>query len=297
MISANTGIRAEEVRFQSQHVLFVEGKDQNSIDPEVLKELFNRNIRIETLGPSYSVRSVAEALHIHHPTYYFLIDRDHHDDNFVDRCWNNFPDTNTHNLLIWRRREIENYFLEPEYLFHSKHCRVSEGELERMILQFANERLYLDAANYVVISIREELKRNWIQIFSNPEDFSDKESALQKLIGASEFDQHRENVNQKVSADEVIRLFQEYLEIMAGGQEQISIGIGNWLHMIQGKKILAQVIHSNCFQVRASDGTQVTGKEKINEVVKSLLRVDPSILPTDFVDLKELIDTRIDGVS
>ena len=28
MISVKTGIRAEEVRLQSQHVLFVEGKDR-----------------------------------------------------------------------------------------------------------------------------------------------------------------------------------------------------------------------------------------------------------------------------
>ena len=52
----------------------------------------------------------------HHPTYYFLIDRDHHDIDFINRSWYNFPDPNTHNLLIWRKREIENYFLEPNWL-------------------------------------------------------------------------------------------------------------------------------------------------------------------------------------
>jgi len=77
-------------------------------------------IRIRPLGPSYSVKSVAEALHPFHPTYYFLIDRDyHHNDDFVGRCWDNFPDPATHNLLVWRYREIENYFLEPDYLAYS----------------------------------------------------------------------------------------------------------------------------------------------------------------------------------
>ena len=297
MISVKTGIRAEEVRLQSQHVLFVEGKDKNSVDPKVLSELFDRSIKIETLGPSFSVRSVAEALFSYHPTYYFLIDRDHHDNDFINRCWGNFPDPTTHNLLVWRRREIENYFLEPEYLFQSKYCRVSQDELERKVLQCSNERLFLDAANHVVTSIREELKRNWIQKFSNPAEFSSRETALQRLKNANEFDQHRTNVDQKVSADEVEHRYHEYLRIMTGGQDQLAFGVGDWLHMVQGKKVLAQVINSGCFQVQATDGTSVTGREKINEVVKDLLQKDPSIQPADFVALKQLIDTRINGAS
>lgn len=78
----NTGIRSEEVRLQGQHVLFVEGSDGESVDPKVLNELFSNGIRIEPLGPSFSVRSVAEALQPYHPTYYFLIDRDHYDSSY-----------------------------------------------------------------------------------------------------------------------------------------------------------------------------------------------------------------------
>lgn len=136
MINVTTGIRAEEVRLQGQHVLFVEGRDKDSVDPKVLNTLFSGGLRIEPLGPSFSVRSVAEALHPHHPTYYFLIDRDHHEHDFVEGCWKNFPDPDTNNLLVWRRREIENYFLEPRYLVQSKYCRVSEERLGERILHF-----------------------------------------------------------------------------------------------------------------------------------------------------------------
>ncbi|TYT75021.1 DUF4435 domain-containing protein [Desulfobotulus mexicanus] len=293
MIRVKTGIRAEEVRLKSQHVLFVEGKDKNSVDPKVLDALFGQSIRIEPLGASFSVRSVAEALFPYHPTYYFLIDRDHHDNTFIDKCWTNFPDPATHNLLVWRRREIENYFLEPEYLFQSRFCRVSQEELERQVLRFANERLYLDAANHVVTSIREELKRNWIQIFSNPADFPDKEKALQKLKNAGEFHQHSANVEQKVSAGEVERRFHSYLESMSGGKTPLALGTGDWLHMIQGKKVLAQLIHSGCFQVLDSNGKPVTGREKINAVIKDLLQQGMEKQPGDFVALKQLIDKRI----
>lgn len=295
MIKVTTGIRAEEVRQQGQHVLFVEGRDKDSVDPKVLNALFSGGLRIEPLGPSFSVRSVAEALHPHHPTYYFLIDRDHYEHDFVDGCWKNFPDPGTHNLLVWRRREIENYFLEPQYLVRSKYCRVSEEKLGEKVLHFANQRLFLDIANHVVISIREELKRNWIEKFKNPDDFSTKDGALLKLKKANEFDQHRTNVHSKVSTEEVERRFADFLGEMTGGQEGIAFGTGNWLHLIQGKKVLAQVVNSECFQVVTTDETALMGREKLNEVVKDLLQKDAAVQPQDFMALKELIDNRVKG--
>ena len=295
MINVTTGIRAEQVRLQGQHVLFVEGRDQDSVDPKVLNALFSGGLRIEPLGPSFSVRSVAEALHPHHPTYYFLIDRDHHEHDFVEGCWENFPDPNTDNLLVWRRREIENYFLEPQYLVRSKYCRVSEKRLGESILYFANQRLFLDIANHVVISIREELKRNWINKFTNPDEFSTRDNALLKLKTANEFDQHRINVCDKVSTEEVERRFADFLDRMTGGQDEIVFGAGEWLHLIQGKKVLAQVVNSQCFQVPTTDGNTLTGREKLNEVVKDLLLEDAAVQPDDFMALKDLIDRRVSG--
>ncbi len=293
MLRVRTGIRPEEVRFDGQHVLFVEGNDANALDPTVLKELFDSPFQIEPLGASFSVKSVAEALHPHHPTYYFLIDRDHHKIDFINHCWRNFPDPDTHNLLIWRRREIENYFLEPDYLVQSKFCKVEEGDLEQQILQFANKRLFLDAANHVVISIREELKRNWIEKFSNPNEFSSKEMALKKLKRANEFEQHRTNVENKISVEEVERRFYECLEAMTQGQEQLAFGRGNWMDMVQGKSVLAQVINSGSFQVAAD----IQGREKLKEVVKDLLRQAEDVQPADFVELKRLITRRIDEMN
>ena len=292
MVSIRTRIRPEEIRHAGQHVLFVEGV-RDSVDPKVLNELFGGSIRIEALGPSLSVRSVAEALYPSHPTYYFLIDRDHYENEFVDSCWQNFPDSETHNLLVWRRREIENYFLEPSYLSCSDYCRVTKGELEQTVVGFANERLFLDAANQVVTSIREELKQNWIKLFSDPAQFPSKEAALHKLKHAREFERHRANTEQMVSTGELERRFHEYLLIMTGGEDRLSLGTGEWLKMVQGKKILAQVINSACFQVTAADNTSISGPEKIHEVAKDLLRKEPSVQPEDFIHLKSLIETRI----
>ncbi|MDE2741477.1 MAG: hypothetical protein OXI58_07820 [Gemmatimonadota bacterium] len=295
MIGVKTGIRPEEVRLQGQHVLFVEGSDKESVDPKVLNELFSGGIRIEPLGPSFSVRSVAEALQTYHPTYYFLIDRDHYDDSFIEERWDNFPDSNTNNLLVWRRREIENYFLDPDYLSRSKFCRVSQGSLEKEILQSANDRLFLDVANHVVIHIREELKENWIQKFTNPEEFSTKEDALRKLQKANEFGLYSNKVQEKVSLTELERRFSEFLERMTGGQKQLSFGVGEWLDLVQGKKVFNRVVNNSaCFQVTTADGTALSGRVKMKEIVKDLLRKGDAVQPRDFTRLKNLIIARIE---
>ncbi len=108
MITVSRRPRPGDVRHRAGHVLFVEGSGRNALDPKVLKELRDLDIRVEPLGASFHVSSVAEALHEYHPTYYFLVDRDHHDDAFVEASWTNFPDPEKKNLLVWPRRELEN---------------------------------------------------------------------------------------------------------------------------------------------------------------------------------------------
>ncbi len=292
-IEFKRGIRSEEVRHQGQHVLFVEG-DKESVDPEVLNKLFSNKISIEPLGPSFSVKSVAKALQTYHPTYYFLIDRDHYDDSFIEKCWDNFPDPETNNLLIWRRREIENYFLDPEYLSRSDFCRVSQASLEREILRFANERLFLDVANHVVIHIREELKENWIDKFTNPAEFPTEQDARRKLQETSAFSRYSKKVQEKVSPAELERRFSEFLERMTGGRKQLSFGVGKWLDLVQGKKVFNRVINSACFRDTTDDGTVLSGKKKINKIVGDLLQKDDVVQPEDFTKLKSLITERIE---
>ncbi|MBF0566686.1 MAG: hypothetical protein HQK89_15785, partial [Nitrospirae bacterium] len=73
MVNFDTGNRPEEV--SDKHVLFVEGESEESVDPEIITELFDEMIEVKPLGSSYSIKSVAQALYKYHPTYYFLIDR------------------------------------------------------------------------------------------------------------------------------------------------------------------------------------------------------------------------------
>ena len=283
-------IETDKVLFEDAHVLFVEGASDNSFDTNVLKLLFEKRISVKPLGSSFHIESVAYALNEHHPTYYFLIDRDfHRDDDFVNRCWDTFPDQNTNNLIVWKKKEIENYFLDPHYLHSSNYCTVNQDELADIILNFSRQRLYLDVANYVVIGIREELKRNWIEKYTDLSKFQSKDAALNELKNSPEIQSRTSEVSDKVSFSEIEQRFNVCLTKMTNGMDEITFGSGAWSSMQSGKQIFTQIVSSPCFDVSTNDGQKLTGKDRIHPVIRDLLIKDESILPVDFVELKQKI--------
>ena len=291
--------RSTDVLQDSKHVLFVEGKDDQAFDPVILSELFSKEINVKALGSSPSIRSVAPALHASHPNYYFLIDRDFHfTDEEISERWENFPSEKTYNLLIWKRKEIESYFLNPEYLADSEYCKVSSGILEKKILQMAEQRLSLDAANYVIISVREEIKSSHIKKLckgGKGDGFPDEASALQKLL--TELKKYpiryKEIADNYLSTQKIEKKFYETLKLMTGGSKKLKFGNGNWLQMIEGKEILIKIINSSDFKVQYKNKKQAQGKEKTLEVIKKLLRNNSLFQPEDFNALQTLIDRKI----
>lgn len=281
---------------RARHKLFVEGSSGDFVDIEALKLLLPM-IDIEAMGPSFHLKSVATALHPHHRNYYFLIDRDHHDDQTVNDSWINFPDPSKSNLLIWKKKEIENYFLDPGYLQHSRWIKrnfkgdAGRAKLEQKILDLANNRLLMEVANRVILSIREGQKQNWIEIFSNPSDFQDAATAKNILFRMHEFQNRKQNIIHSMSDAEIRRLFDEILSEMSGGQLPLDFACGSWLSRISGKEILSQVVN-NCFQVRDSENQVLQGQQQYLEVIKDLARLDLSKQPDDFQELHRLIDRR-----
>jgi len=287
-------INPEEILQNERHILFVEGEDENSIDPKFLANLFFNEqtiISIKPLKTSSSIKSVAESLYKYNPTYYFLIDRDYHDDKFVEKCWKNFPDPETLNLLVWRKKEIENYFLDPGYISQSRYC-VKKDKIAQKVLDFANERFFLDLANRVIIEIRERFKENWIKTFDQPSKFSSREDTLTKLLSMNEFKEYCSKVKNGVSQKVIKRLFDKFFEEMSGGKEKLELGCGNWIDRMSGKKILTQLINSDCFCVKDSSNIALSGREKFHEVIKDLLK-NAKNQPNDFIMLKSLIIKRI----
>ena len=301
MIGVRSPVGPDEVRFDAGHVLFVEGRGDDAIDPTVLRVLLGDQLRIEPLGASFSVTSVAEALHQFHPNYYFLVDRDHHDYDFVEQCWSNFPEAGKRNLLVWRQREIENYFLDPDYLARSKYLLADARVLRESILQRAQRRLYLEAANCVIVSVRETLKQNRIKMFRDPEQFSTRDQALQALSDAHLSELYQDVVSQNVSNESIERAFLGTLRRMTGEttensqRDRLRFGTGKWIEMMRGKKLLAEILSSNLFRVEDRDGNIIAGAQERNEITRDLLQRNEAVQPRDFSELKRIIKRRIDA--
>jgi len=287
---------AEEVRGGCW--LFVEGHRTKGLDGLVLKELFaGLPIRVEALGPSFHVRSAAEALHPSHPRYYFLIDRDYRYDfngvrdweALVERTWRGFPDPEQSNLLIWRRRELESYFLLPDYLARSRHLtNCTPDELARRITDICAGRAYLDAANLVISVLREELRENWVEHFGSVDGFGSADEALARLLSREEIRSRGAEVSETLRADRIEMVFRGFMAAMLDGCDRPVVGRGRWLEMVRASKVLPEVVNS-CFRVE-----RLQGPQRLRAVLKDLLRRDLSEQPEDFQELYRLMKAQVD---
>jgi hypothetical protein len=291
-MEVKTEVRSGEIR--RVHTLFVEGTyPEEGIDPVILKELFDERVQVYSLGGAHHIESAAQALSKHHPDYYFLIDRDHRDDEFVDNCWNNFPHPEKANLLVWRKREIENYFIDPDYLSKSNYLK-KNADIASEIRKFCNHRLFLDIVNRVIVSIREDHKSEWIKCWSNPSEFKNYEEAEAKLVSMNQFHDHACRVTENVQDSKLKGMLRQEYERFSGNEYPLQYGKGDWLNLVSGKEILNQAI-TQCFDVKDQRGNTLQGKDKSKEVVRQLIRLGASEQPQDFQDLRKLIMSRISG--
>jgi len=290
-VRAEFGVRPEEARFAAGHVLFVEGSS-DGIDVTALRILLEDTVRVEGLGPASGIESAAMALRAYHPTYYFLIDRDHRSREDVDQTWLGFPDPDASNRLIWRRRELENYFIIPEYLARSQYINCTSRRLHAAIRSVAEQRVYLDAANIVIIRAREELKRSWISPLKPADGCADYRTALNRLLQKPEFSKQVNNAASLLSPVPIQDSLRVTIRELLGDKDEPQWGEGNWLEQISGKEVL-NVVVDRCFRVEDAGGKPLQGKKKLMEVVKDLLRLPLKDQPDDFQELHRLIMRQV----
>lgn len=287
-----TGVRAEEVRQAARFTLFVEGSE-DGIDPTVLGELLGTLIDVRALGGAEGIEAAARALHAHHPDYYFLVDRDHRESSYVERTWRRFPDPAQSNLLIWRRRELENYFIEPGYLSQCPYCLLSEEELTVRVLREASARLPLDAANLTIARIREKLRTKWIDFLRDPASYPTVEAARDLLGRLGEFTAKKRSTAQVLRLDRILRRFDDIVAAMTGGEAALEPGRGRWLELLNGKPIFRAVVHGGQFEAIATDGRRLDGRDLEREVVRSLLGLADAHQPVDFVAVRQMIEAAV----
>lgn len=291
MKTVRRGITAEQSQQEAAHTLFTEGNERSN-DQLILKELLGEEIRIMGMRASFHVSNVAEALHEYHPTYYFLIDRDCHSDEEVAELWNSFPNPDKKNLLIWRRKEIENYFLIPDFVLKSNYLAIPIQEFIHKLQAEARKRIFFEAANRVIIMAREKLKRNWIRKFNGPQGFETKEQAKQKLLSLTQFRQKLTDDGEFLGKENLVWLFEEQIKLLLGESVTCEYGCGRWLELISGKKLF-HFMAEQAFIVHDLQGREVYGDQKRHAVIKQLMRLGTDELPDDFQQLHKLIRDRV----
>lgn len=295
-MKAIVGGDAAQVIQGAQHSIFVEGSDDEAIDPVVIRELLRVNdlpqVAVKPMGGCDNVRSAAQALIRHHPSYYFLIDRDDQDVQSVERSWTDFPDPDTHNVIIWRKRELENYFIDPDYLAASAYLRIAETALRQRILAEANRRVFIDAANLTLLALNRELRRPVTSYFSDPSEFLGRTDGEAKLRALEVLEESANAVAAAVSASEVVRRYTDFVDDLSGGVIPLEYESGSWLGRMSGKEIF-RVIAGAAFKVKAVNGRVLQGKTQHNEIAKELLRGQLAAQPTDFQALVGLLRARV----
>ena len=273
--------------------LYVEGSE-TSLDTSILDALFRKcPVHIRAIGSCNSVESVAQAFAKEEPKSFFLIDRDHyHKEKDLD--WNRFQTGET-NLLIWQKKELENYFIDPDFLIRSEFLR--EGatleQLRSQVLGRSQKRLYLDVANYVIVSMRESMKENWINILTNPNDCPDVKTALVRILHHQSLEIIKQRVNKITLESEVESRFHSYLHEMTGDSETLQYDKGKWLDMVSGKSILEELMNNSGLFQNSRNGEQWVGRERMIDIARFLIsEVNENHFPQDFTKLKRLVLQR-----
>jgi hypothetical protein len=290
------GVSATQVLQNAKHKLFVEGSDNQEIDAVVIKELLDNNeltaIDVQTMGGCDNVRSAAQALIHQHSSYYFLIDRDDQDQATVDQSWLKFPDPNAYNMLIWHKRELENYFIDPDYLRKSSFLK-SNVDVDQRILKECNHRLFLDAANLTLYALSRKLRVMLaIKHFADPFKFQNKNDGILQLEQLSKLADKKTEFANILENDAIKSIYSDFVDELSGGVLPLQYSSGTWLERMSGKEVF-RVIANDCFHVTDAANVLLTGKEQNKQIAKELVKLPLAQQPTDFQAIVSSLKQRI----
>jgi hypothetical protein len=296
MSTVLTGGLPSQINRDARHLLLIEGEEDGSFDPSVLRALLDTNdlaaVNVAALGSCENIQQAAKAMYYQHQNYYFVIDRDGRKDAFVEASWTRFPDPTCYNLLVWRKHELENYFIDPDYLSRSEFLKLSEDQLRDIILKECQQRLFLTAANLVLLGIREELMQPPNASFRNPSEFKDRAAALAKLLGCNGLQQKDSETQALLAPAYREAQLDSWIQRLSGDKAVLEYGVGDWLSLITGKEIFNAVV-GRAFEVKDTDNNVVHGRDKCTAIARKLLAQPISAQPNDFRQLVDMIKQRV----
>ena len=291
-----TGVTAEAVTQGAKHVLYVEGND-DGLDVAVLQALLTPKIRVKPLLASHNIRSAAAALHRYHPEYWFIIDRDDWDDETVEASWQRFPDPDKHNLLIWRRKELESYFLEPAWLCASRYLRpgTTEQQLQDWLVREANKLLLLESANRVLIALRNRVKRSEGSLFK-PVQLGklSKDEVADLLVASPVVTALKARLSDELTETQIRAAFDTQHATLSGGAAPLAWGQGRWRDLFSAKALFSGLVNQHMIVPDLSrSNTRLTGWAAQHAVATDLLLHHRDAMPTDLHELRSMLERHL----
>lgn len=294
MVTVRTGASPQDVLQGAKHVLFVEGT-KDGLDVAVLEKLLSPKLRVEPLGPSFSVRSVATALRQFHPEYWFIIDRDEWNDADVEASWQRFPDPAHDNLLIWRRKELESYFLDPDWACRGKYLRstASSDAVKAWLAAEADKLLLLEAANRVLVRTRSSIKQSHTPLLTAAEiEGCTKDEVILKLLDSPLLQSLTTSMAVEISEARVRTAFEDEVRLLSGASLPLTWGTGRWRDLVSGKALFRSMVN-RWFEVpdqQKGGKARLTGRDAERAVAVDLLLHHQDTMPADFTELKAVLD-------
>lgn len=282
------------VNQRARHVLFVEGGPEG-LDVTVLRAL--TELRVEGLGACNFVESVARAMREFHPEYWFIRDRDDLDDDVVAETWASFPDPARDNLLVWRRKELESYFLEPAWLAQSRYLRSAATipAIERWIADEAGKSIWIEAAKSVFLWMRSQARAEASARWS-PGDLGGlpRDQVARRLMTLPSIAALAGPRGCEIDEATVQRRFDQTADLLTGGQTPLAWGAGRWRDLVSAKALLNATVH-RWFTVPnvAAPGRHLQGREATRLVALDLLSNHQEHMPADFVELRATLQRAI----
>jgi len=283
--------------------LFVEGETDDALDAVALRMLLGPfDVKVRAAGGCDNVIAAAKAFArmgvvpgFGSAECYAVMDRDHRGDDETERTWAGGPFAERRTHLYWRRHEFENYLLEPEFLAQPggflRQGRTAE-DIRNALLREARRRVFLDAANLVLKALREEWRWWDVREFGLGEaDFSTVAAARDSLLTGRQYERMAPDRAAVLAPQALTERFDAGVALLLGGRGdgQLEFGAGQWLQRMEGSNLIGAVLHERFFQLRGSDGRDLTGPDLRVRVARDLMRRfdDLAYRPADLVAVRD----------
>lgn len=275
--------------------LYVEGK-RGGIDEQVMRNACEGiSLDVHALGGSSNLRNLAVPFSNLYKNVYFLIDRDHRIDSEVENIISEFQGGG--NLLIWEKRELENYFLDVEFLSKSKYLSNAEC-LKKTMLEEAQKRIYRDAAESAFLELLYEFNiRKYFKKKFTIGKFNTKESAERELKSTN-LKKYEHHLGKCFTMERLLQKFERKLNLISGGYKKLNYHNNNWANIMNGSDLLEKISKSSAFSFKDAESDLTGKKDKHVIIVLEIMNKDrhnhheKGNIPDGIWNIRELIRKR-----